>query len=196
MALRDRSERIKKIIDDISFVMDDFSPSRFVHYWSVLDKRRQWLLDVSQADIEPHKLAGMIKEKFGMGMYSIISYNELGEIISRRKVIIGEKNLEASDVSFRIAKSLLEKDVYDVYLVVKTIEESGLLEIRGGFVNLQHLSEDLDIDLLRITSIAKKYCDMKKGFLSGKIFFTTINLSSSGNTPIIKRSRWDWLRIK
>lgn len=196
MSLRDRSERIKKIIDDISFVIDDFRPCKYVHYWSILDKRYQWLVDISKKEVDAHKLVELIKQKFGMGMYTIVSYNELGEVIAKRKVIIGEADPEASDVSFRIARSLLEKDVYDVYLIVKAIEESGALENRGGFINLQHLSEDLNINIDRVVSVAKKYCSMKKGFLGGKIFFKTIGLSGFRQTPIIKRSRWDWLRIK
>ena len=197
MSLRDRSERIKNLIDGISFVIDDFSPCKNVKYWSVLDKRHQWLIDIARSDIQDHKLVEFIKSRFGMGMYCIISYNELGEVISKRKVIIGEEaDPEASDVSFRIAKSLLERDVYDVYLVVKYIEESKALEDRGGFVNLKHVSEDLNINLDRVISISKKYCQMKSGFLSGKIFFKTIGLSGFEQTPIIKRSRWDWLRSK
>ena len=164
MSLRDRSTRIRKLIDDISFVMDDFRPGHSVCYWSILDKRHQWLIDICSKTLAAHELVSLIKDKYGMGIYTIMSYNELGEIISRRKVIIGEKDSEVSDVSFKIAKSLLEKDVYDVYLVVKTIEEYRTLDTKGAFINLQHLSEDLNISLDRVTSIAKKYLQSKAGF--------------------------------
>ena len=193
MAVRDRSYRIRKIIDEITFVIDDFIPNNAVSYWSILGKRHQWIFDVSAKDLGAHQLVSYIKQRYGIGVYTIISYNELGEIMSRRRVIIAEEDEEASDVSIKIAKSLLEREVYDVYTVVKAIESSEELNKKGGFINLAHLSEDWNISLERVRSISKKYCDIKEGYLKSKIFFTTIILSNGEKVPIIKRRRWDWL---
>lgn len=103
------------------------------------------------------------------------------------------------DVFFSILSELNENDITFINSnpsilegVVSYFEKSRQLKTKGGFIDLNILAQDLNIEQEFLVKIANLYVKYKKGYLRGKISVKQLSLKNLGIIPILKRKRWDW----
>lgn len=167
-----------------------------------------WICDILYKDCSSDEVKERVKENFGPGVYSISLDDSFGRTITNKNITITCEdygNSTYNDISgvdrtlvytiYNSIKSHLPYYALEdlIHLVVSRIERSSNLRVRGGFLDLSILSEDVNVNLKDIIAIVQKYIELNNSHLRGLISIKEIFIESLGNVTIIKRKRWDWV---
>lgn len=91
-------------------------------------------------------------------------------------------------------KDCYEEYYFDVDLIIKNVlekfENCANLRIKGGFIDLCALAEDLNIQQSLVVTIAERYITYQRGFLTGRLEISKYTFVDFGEVYILRRKRW------
>jgi len=216
-------EYIKEILARIDRIDIDISNNPAPSHWSIFreipinyfnfNKKRVethlpgWICNILYADCSAEQINEKIKDNFGPGSYAVCLEDSLGQIISSKKIEIPcelyDKNYsDTTHVDKDVARKIYNYLKFDyethglediVTLILSKIYRNRNIKVRGGFIDLDILAEDTNVEKKLVIDIARGYIMFNECSLKSFLCIKDIDIKGIGLIKILKRKRWDWI---